>query len=181
MNELTDQLVDAELVLGSGLRDVHDRLAESTSDQQRVASLGAMLVRRLRAADRRANLVREAARFVNRRGGRLTIRELSAVVDCEYKELERSFVTVVGVGPKFFCRLVRFLSVFESLNSGSRRNLAECAAEFGYYDQAHFAKEFRSFAGIAPSQFEPRTASITHMLTALPDTSWHVSNSYKTA
>jgi AraC-like DNA-binding protein len=181
MNELTNRLVDAELLLGTDRPILEEQLSECRTDQSRVALLDGLLLRRLRAKDTRSELVQEAARIASFRGGLLSVRELCAFVDCDYKELERSFLTVVGVSPKFFCRLVRFLSVLESLNSGSRGSLAERAADFGYYDQAHFAKEFRSFTGVAPSQFVPRAASITHMLTSAPDSVREVSNSYKTA
>jgi transcriptional regulator GlxA family with amidase domain len=168
MHELTNRLVDAEVLLGTDRHMLENQLSESRTDQSRVALLDALLLRRLRATDSRAELVQNAARMVNLGEGRMTVHDLCTLLDCDYKELERSFLAVVGVGPKFYCRLVRFLAALQLLESGSYGSLAERAVEVGYYDQAHFTKEFRSFIGVAPAQFVPRAASITQMLTSAP-------------
>ena len=99
---------------------------------------------------------------------------------CEYKQLERSFQTVLGLQPKFFVRLVRFAGVLDELKTAARRPWPEIALDFGYFDQAHFNREFKAFTGVPPSQFRAPAMSITAMLTRAPEAMTGVSNSYKT-
>jgi AraC-like DNA-binding protein len=65
---------------------------------------------------------------------------------------ERRFSQVfreqVGFPPKVWCRLQRFQRAVQQLHAGVEVPWAELAVECGFYDQAHFANEFRAFSGI---------------------------------
>ncbi len=68
------------------------------------------------------------------------------------RRLAREFGSEFGVSPKTAARLGRFDRARRELQRpGSPLLLADLAAGHGYYDQAHLAREFREFAGIAPS------------------------------
>jgi AraC-like DNA-binding protein len=65
---------------------------------------------------------------------------------------ERRFSQVfreqVGFPPKVWCRLQRFQRAVRQLRAGVEVPWAEMAVDCGFYDQTHFANEFRSFSGI---------------------------------
>jgi AraC-like DNA-binding protein len=65
---------------------------------------------------------------------------------------ERRFLQIfrerVGFTPKVWCRLRRFQRALRQLRAGVEVPWADLAIECGFYDQAHLAKEFRSFSGI---------------------------------
>jgi hypothetical protein len=44
----------------------------------------------------------------------------------------------------------------DSIASGGAEGGAELAASFGYFDQSHWNREFREFAGMTPSEYRPR-------------------------
>jgi len=111
----------------------------------------------------------------------MPIGQLCAQVGCDYKQLERSFLAVIGLRPKFVARLMRFAAVFDSLNTASPDVWLQAAFDSGYYDQAHFTKEFKAFTGVPPSQFLVQPTSITAMLSRSPDAAQPVSNPYKTS
>jgi AraC-like DNA-binding protein len=62
--------------------------------------------------------------------------------------LSQIFREHVGVTPKTWCRIQRFQRAVQQLHAGAEVPWAEMALECGYYDQSHFANEFRAFSGI---------------------------------
>jgi AraC-like DNA-binding protein len=59
----------------------------------------------------------------------------------------------VGLPPKLFCRVRRFQSVLRHISSGRAVRWADVAQDCGYFDQAHFIHDFRSFSGINPTKY----------------------------
>jgi len=73
---------------------------------------------------------------------------------------ERRFSTVfreeVGLSPKAWCRVRRFQRAVQQLHSGRDVPWAQVALDCGYYDQSHFANEFRAFSGIDATTYSSR-------------------------
>jgi Helix-turn-helix domain len=66
------------------------------------------------------------------------------------RHLAARFERDVGVSPKQAARLIRFEAARRRLGAVP---LARLAAEHGYADQAHLAREFRALAGTPPTAF----------------------------
>jgi AraC-like DNA-binding protein len=75
---------------------------------------------------------------------------LARTLGISLRQLERRFRNAVGLGPKHFARMRRFQRVFQAIEQ-QRPGWAGAAAACGYYDQAHLVRDFREFAGQAPS------------------------------
>jgi AraC-like DNA-binding protein len=93
-------------------------------------------------------------RIVNTIGacdGDVAIAELARRTGWSPRHLHRRFAAAVGVGPKTFCRIIRFKKAHRVLRRSPRPNSLEAALEAGYYDQAHFVHEFNRFYGASPS------------------------------
>jgi AraC-like DNA-binding protein len=69
--------------------------------------------------------------------------------------------TAVGVGPKQLARVARMQRSVDHLQRDvERETLAGAAAELGYFDQAHMARDFRELAGLAPRDIRAARGSI---------------------
>jgi AraC-like DNA-binding protein len=85
----------------------------------------------------------------------------------------RRFIEVfqkeVGLTPKVFCRVRRFQKVLRQVQRGGEIDWAQIALDCGYYDQAHFIHDFRTFSGINPSTYlAMRTEHLNHVPMAEP-------------
>ncbi len=70
----------------------------------------------------------------------------------------------VGLAPKTWLRVQRFQRAVQQLYAGVDVRWAELALDCGYYDQAHFANEFRAFSGVdATTYTAQRTQWANHI------------------
>ena len=66
------------------------------------------------------------------------------------RRLQRWFARHVGLTPRRYLRMLRFQKAFAEVPG--QESLAAHAAEHGFADQAHMAREFRSMAGVPAKQ-----------------------------
>jgi AraC-like DNA-binding protein len=150
VSELADRLVSAEDLWGGACRELEERLAAATSIGDRVALVEDFLVARLQT-DRKPE-VEPLVRAVWRRGGDVRVAELCAELGLTERALERTFATAVGMAPRSFIRLSRFLHACARLRSGAWTSLTGLAHDCGYYDQAHFIADVKAFSGMTPRE-----------------------------
>ncbi len=67
------------------------------------------------------------------------------------RTLQRLFAKHVGTTPKHVLQRFRRQRAIDHLSEERRVNLARLAAELGYCDQAHLARDFRATIGRSPS------------------------------
>ncbi len=82
--------------------------------------------------------------------GANSVAEMTQATGLPPRALQRWFARQVGMPPRRYLRLLRFHKAFEQVPGQS--SLAGHAAEHGFADQAHMAREFRSMAGVPAKQ-----------------------------
>ena len=162
--ELADTDVHAETVLGAVCAELRDRILTATSWPERFAILDEILLRQLITGGEAAPVAPEvlwAWRQLLRAGGAVRVGDLAAATGWSSRHLASRFRAEIGLTPKAAARVIRFDRAKQALISRVRTpadqdggyQLADLAADTGYFDQAHLAREFRSLAGVPPSQW----------------------------
>jgi AraC-like DNA-binding protein len=155
--------LDALDVLGRDAVELHERVSEQPGWAARFAVLDEILTRRITAGHETGSgpgaAVRPEVRWAWRRlvAGGASVRDTAAQVGWSERHLSRRFAAEFGVGPKVAARLARFdrarRRIAAQATAGHPLGLADVAAEEGYADQAHLAREFAALAGCAPSRW----------------------------
>ena len=73
--------------------------------------------------------------------------------DIGTRTLQRLFERYVGVSPKWVLSRYRMHDVVTALDEGYDGSLADLAAEYGWFDQAHFTREFTDLIGTPPGSY----------------------------
>lgn len=158
LHEFANTTTDLAAVLGypAGLDRLHDRLAVATNHEQRIRLVEELLLGQ--AANSQLDLeIAGAVALIEQTEAMLRIEDLARQVGLSQSALERRFRYWVGVSPRKFASLIRLKNVVKLQARGA--DLTTIAHGAGYYDQAHFIKDFKRFTGLAPGSFFARSAA----------------------
>jgi AraC-like DNA-binding protein len=80
------------------------------------------------------------------------VEQVAALGATSLRSLQRLFASYVGVSPKAVLARYRLQDAAAAIDAGER-DLAGLAASLGWFDQAHFSREFRAVVGVPPSVY----------------------------
>jgi AraC-like DNA-binding protein len=151
MAELTRQVVELEDLIGPS--ELPERLAAAPDWGARFALLERAIAERTLAGPP----VAPALEWVWRRLHQdVPIGDLAAELGWSRRHLTTTVRRELGLAPKPLERLLRFERAVERLRAGDE--LADVALDSGYYDQAHFNRDFKAFAGVTPTAYRTVTS-----------------------
>jgi len=152
LRELGNRVVALDDVLGADAARLTMRLDEASSWAARFELLDCEILRRITSRRAPAAAVIHAWQQLVRHAGQRRIGELAKDVGWSHKHLVSQFSEEIGLAPKALARVLRFGRAAELLQVTERGRFADVAYACGYYDQAHFTRDFHAFAGVTPSE-----------------------------
>ncbi|MBZ2190402.1 helix-turn-helix transcriptional regulator [Alcanivorax sp. JB21] len=156
-----------EALHGNPLRRLYQRLGEAQDTDTGLGYFAQWLAERLtqRSADgvvpRRQVTAEDAGRHalaavmaaVSKAG---SVAEAATQLHVSRRALERRFADHVGVSPKQYARIQRIAEARALLKRAPLATQAELAQQLGYFDEAHFIRDFRAMVGLTPGQYARR-------------------------
>ena len=154
---LTDETRPLEDLMGSAAGQMFERLAESDS----LEKMGRLMDQWLRPLDPPGIGERVLWQLEWAEGSAgSSLDEVIAQSGLSVRHFRRLCLERAGVSPKYLTRILRFRRTAQKMAAlrGAGQGLAQPSwADFavacGYYDQAHFIREFQEFAGCTPGRF----------------------------
>jgi AraC-like DNA-binding protein len=153
MGELAGQVVELEGLIGAEAGELAERLALTPDWATRIDLFERAIARRVLAAAAVAPELEWAWGRLLASGGAVPVGELAAELGWSRRYLAARFRSELGMAPKALARILRFERAVGRLRAGEE--LAALALDAGYYDQAHFNRDFRAFAGKTPTAYRP--------------------------
>ncbi|MGH9823197.1 MAG: AraC family transcriptional regulator [Blastocatellia bacterium] len=168
VSRLTSKAIAPEEVFGSevtALREKIDRIEVENAENQ---------------DSRFPRMVELASTFLRKHLPQIdpNVREVNRIIDCivadreitrvdhlierlnlNKRGLQRLFSQYVGVSPKWVIQRYRLHEAIEQLADGRGVDWAKLALDLGYFDQAHFIKDFKTFVGKSPAEYARSVAS----------------------
>lgn len=141
-----DQIFDKDRIF-----ETEEKLSLAIVDKQRVKIVEQFLLSQLKDIQT-DKLIVEAVRLIYQSKGTIRIKELNEKLLISQSPFEKRFRKVVGTSPKKFATIVRFNTVLNNLDH--TKSLTEICYENGFFDQAHFIKDFKQFTGDTPDNFK---------------------------
>jgi len=149
-----NEIVDARHVFGPKLQTLYLRLLETADLNAKVAMIEDYLWSRLSVTEKKHSKIK----FIGDIIGHLkksysddNILSISNRHNISSRHLNTLFSQYTGIPPKLFYKINRFQHSLNLVNAAEEK-LTNVAYSAGYFDQAHFIKEFKKFTGISPLQ-----------------------------
>jgi AraC-like DNA-binding protein len=162
--ELHNAMVSLEDLWGGLAGQLRDRLLEAGTPQAIFRVLEQALLARTAQRLERHPAVAFALHEFRGLPHTRTIADVTGQIGLSAKRFIQVFSGEVGLTPKLFCRVRRFQRVLRLIGAGRSVEWAAVAADCGYFDQAHFIRDFRAFSGINPSTYiGQRTEHLNHV------------------
>lgn len=154
VSSFTNDSIDLYDILSAEATEFHARIMEQNSLEKKIAVLEAFLIQQLirnKKSHHKLKLIESICNDVHRNSEAFNIDKLALQYGFSARHIQRLFLDLVGITPQRFFSLQRFNKSLE-LVQASNTSLTSIAFDCGYYDQAHFIKEFKSYTGLTPSQ-----------------------------
>ena len=168
-HEIAGRILDLGDVSRNIVREILSKLSDASAPSERVKLVQEVLLAQLRKSVPGNIVVDRAVELISRSDGAVPILDLADKLGISLRGLDRQFNTHVGFSPKSLCRIVRFQRAVKLLSRvASTLDWAGVALESGYYDQSHFIREFKSFAGKEPTSYIRETNVMSDYFTQIP-------------
>lgn len=154
VSTLRNRGVALETMFGSQAHCLCDQVrAAGTCEADAIAAIEQFLLRHWPAHDPNVDRVARMVEEIESDRTILRVEDLVARHDLARRSLQRLFEHYVGIGPKWVISRFRMHEVIQRLEKGEPIDWAAFALDLGYFDQAHFNREFKALVGRTPRDY----------------------------
>ena len=151
--DLEDKATALEDIFGSEGEQLGSNVLGSSNTAERILIIEGFLINRLNDADAMDKVAKTCVDVLLQSQGKMDVHELADKLQLHRRQIERKFSSGIGMSPKQLARVIRLQSALKSLDLGQFGSLTSIAYDNGYYDQAHFIRDFKEFTGVSPKSF----------------------------
>ena len=161
--EFQDSAVPLAEILGEEGMALESKILKASSIELRIDIIEQFLTDKFESFTVADSIVKETVSTIIESRGRQKINELPIDTVVSRRTLERRFAESVGINLKQLSKIIRLKTAVQKMINREYETLTELACDNGYYDQAHFIKEFKTYTGLTPRDFFEPTFSFTHL------------------
>jgi AraC-like DNA-binding protein len=151
ISRLTDNCISLEAVFDVDADALTEEVLSQKSNEAMIETVENFLRPHLPEKDRLIEELNLISDFVAAHPEIRKVEDLIACLPFSKRHLQRLFKQYVGVSPKWLIQRYRLHEAAEQVAKSS--NWAKLAVDLGYFDQAHFIKDFKAMIGKTPMEY----------------------------
>jgi AraC-like DNA-binding protein len=153
LQEFFDDGFSASEIIGAEVNEVTEQLREASSYYELKIIVENYLLRKLHSLPSPLPFD-YAIKELIKNDGNVSIDKIASLSCLSLRQFERKCHERIGMPPRFFARIARFSKAYRLRESQPSLNWTAIAHQSGYYDQMHFIRDFKKFAGVTPTMME---------------------------
>jgi AraC-like DNA-binding protein len=159
VSDITDRVLDLADTFGVDGTSLRHAILAGADDNDRVEVAEKFLRARLPEHDPLVERVRDVVERIAIDRELTRVEHVASMMSLSLRPLQRTFRKYVGVTPKWVIQRYRLHEAAEQLAEYSRADLTDLALRLGYFDQAHFARDFKRVVGRSPGKYARDSAT----------------------
>ena len=132
---------------------LQSEMFDATILEQKIQIVESFLLRHLSSRSVVDHVIHDTITTIVSAHGQLPVHQLASEQHINRRSLERRFASEVGLSPKQLSKVVRLQATVNDLFNQKFDKLTDLTYHHGYYDQAHFIRDFKEFTGLTPKKF----------------------------
>lgn len=153
VKELTEKTPTLAQIWNEAGESLQKQLQATQTTAQRISCIESFLLLQLAQSKKTDEAITLCVDDIIASDGMATMEELAQKRNIGKRHLERKFLSTVGLSQKLYARIVRFNNALQLIENKDFRTFTHVAHEGGFYDQAHFIRDFKDFTGLNPKQY----------------------------
>jgi AraC-like DNA-binding protein len=153
VSQFTDRVVVVEDVFGPDGQALEAALFAQADVEKMIQLFEEFLRARLPGRDQNVDLINQIVDQIIADRAITRVAEVASHFGVSSRTLQRLFDQYVGVSPKWVIQRYRLQEAANQLANGDGVNWAKMALDLGYFDQAHFIKDFKTLVGQTPGEY----------------------------
>jgi AraC-like DNA-binding protein len=158
ISRLTGRIVQARHYFGERIDELALAIFAAPRDEQRAELAASFLQKRLPQTDAELERVQRIVDAVFHDRELVKVDDLATRFGLSVRSLQRLFSRYVGISPKQVIIRYRLQEAAELMERDSPPDWTSLAHNLGYYDQAHFIKDFKAMIGKPPAGYAKELA-----------------------
>lgn len=151
VSEFTNQHLSLDDVFQKETSDLHEQMLACPTLSAIKKIVEPWLTKRLINAQKNAPEAVYLSQLICQKNGIVQVKDLLNDYSRSQRWLQKEFLALTGLTPKYFARIQRNFNTTLLLKKGIP--LMDITHQMGYTDQAHFIRDFKHFSGHAPRAY----------------------------
>lgn len=151
LHHFQNNVVDVSEIWGADVRRLYQKIANEKADHHKAKLLEGFFLEKFN--DQKLSIIDHSIHLILASKGFVEVNELAINAALSSAQFRKRFKEEIGISPCQYCKIVRINSTLDLLQKNHKTSLTELTYQLGYFDQAHFIKDFKSVTGASPKYF----------------------------
>ena len=153
VSTLENKAVSLTEIFNEEGRKLEEEVINAKDAQERIKLIETFLLSKLTGQPAIDAITKSCVEVIFQSQGQIGLAALADKMNIHRRNMERKFTSMIGISPKQLARVARLQAALKMIQQKKCNSLTEIAYENGYFDQAHFIKDFKEFTGMSPKSF----------------------------
>ncbi len=162
VKQFNDSVFDLADISGNQIKCLHEKIFEADSLSKINRLLEDYFISQIKNSSTiKFSYVDYTVKYILKEKGNVSLNSFIEKLGISSRYLQELFIELMGISPKHFSKIIRFQTAVNKLINYKVQNLSQAGYDSGYFDQSHFIRDFKQFAGITPKQFKNEQLGLT--------------------